>query len=146
MANESIYTYAAQVTLEASGASAASDAFVAADDTGLTSANHSHFPDADFVLTCAFGAAVAAGVYVALYRRDLDIDGTNDAPVPSASCPHEFVGSFRIPSGASASASYPCPDVPLTQNCQFYVQNKTAQNLSVGWVLKATPKTLEPSA
>ena len=145
MANEVINKYASPVTLEASGASAASAAFVAADDAALSSTNHSDYPMGDFALTCDFGAAVAAGVAVELYRQDLNIDGTADAPAPAAASPHKLVGMFNIPSAASASATYPCNNVPLTKECQFYVKNGTAQTMSAGWVLKVTPKTVIPA-
>ena len=145
MSNEAVYTYLTQVTLEASGASGASSTYLAADDADLTSANHSNYPEADFVLTCDFGAGVAAGSSVLLYRRDLNIDGTNDSPAPSASCASQLVGAFIIPSAASASASYPCPDVPIAKDCEFYIYNGTDQDISAGWVLKATPKTFEPA-
>ena len=147
MADEAIWTYASQVTLEASGASAASGAFVAANDAAMSSANHGNFPLADFALTCDFGAAVAGGVFVGLYRQDLNIDGTADAPAPTVSTYEEtLVGMFKLPSGQSASATYPLTDVPLTSQCQFSIKNATAQSMSVGWVLKVTPKTLEPAA
>lgn len=146
MADEVVWTYASQVTLEASGASCASDAYVAANDADLTSANHTNFPLADFVLQCDFGAAVGAGTYVNLYRRELNINGTSDAPAPSASHPHIFVGAFQITSGQSASANYPCVGVPITADCEFFIENKTAQSIQAGWVLKATPKTTEPAA
>lgn len=146
MANELEYTYASQVTLEGSGGSAASNAVVAANDTSLASANHGNYPLADFALTCDFGAAVAPGTYVALYRQDMDIDGTADAPAPATTYLHKLVGIFVLPSGQSASATYPCVDVPLTKVCQFSIENKTAQNLSAGWVLKATPKSFVPGS
>lgn len=147
MADEVIYTYSSQVTLEASGGSCASDAYVAADDADLTSANTGNFPLADFALSCAFGAGIAAGKSINLYRRDLNIDSTNDEPAPSASWPNSLVGIFQLASGHGTDTSYySCPDVPLTQNCEFHIQNKTAQNLSAGWTLKATPKTTKPAA
>jgi hypothetical protein len=144
--NSVIYEYASQVTLEDSGTSAASDAYVAADDDTLESGVHNNYPLADFVLTCDFGAAVAAGSTVDLFRQDLNIDGANDAPAPSASCPHLYVGSFKIPSGASASASYPLDGIPIVADCQFSIKNSTDQNLSAGWDLKATPKTVIPAS
>ena len=145
MANEVINKYASQVTLEASGASAATTAWVAADDAALSSTNHSDYPTGDFALTCDFGAGVAAGVAVELYRQDLNIDGTADAPAPSAASPDHLVGMFRIPSAASASATYPCNNVLLTKECQFTLKNATAQTMSAGWVLKVTPKTVIPA-
>lgn len=145
MANECKWVYASQVTLEASGASAASNAFAAANDSSLASANHSNYPLADFALTCDFGAAVGASVVVNLYRQDMDIDGSADSPAPATTYKSLFVGSFLIPSAQSASATYPLPNVPLSAVCQFSIENATAQNLSAGWVLKATPKTYGPS-
>jgi hypothetical protein len=146
MADEVVFTYSDQVTLEATGASAASDAYVQADDDDLDSGNHGNFPCADFALNCSFGAAVAAGKYIALYRRDLNIDGTGDAPEPASTYPHQLVGLFNVASAHGTETSYySCPDVPLTKECQFWIQNKTDQNLAAAWTLKATPKTVEPA-
>lgn len=146
MANETKWTYASQVTLEASGGSGAAAAFVAADDTSLASANHSNYPLADFVLSCSFGAAVAPGTTVNLYRQDQDIDGSNDAPAPASTYKATFVGAFILPSGQSAAAYYPLTDVPLSKICKFSIENNTAQSVSAGWTLKATPKTYVPGA
>lgn len=146
MASELEYTYASAVTLEASGASAASNAFAAADDTSLAVANHNGYPWADFALTCGFGAAVAPGTFIALYRQDMDIDSTADAPAPATTYKHTFVGQFALPSGQSASATYPLSNVPLSAVCKFSIENGTAQNLSAGWVLKATPKSFVPGS
>ena len=146
MANEVEWTYASQVTLEASGASCESNAFVQADDDTLESSVHSDYPLADFVLCCDFGAAVGAGKTVRLYRQDLNIDSTNDAPSPSASCEHLFIGSFVIPSGTSATGYYPLTDVPLAKDCQFWLENKCDHDFTAGWTLKATPKTYAPGS
>lgn len=146
MANEMKYVYASAVTLEASGASAASNAFAAANDSSLAVANHYDYPMADFTLTCDFGAAVAPGTTVNLYRQDMDIDGTTDSVAPGTTYKEVFVGAFALPSGQSASATYPLTNVAISKVCQFSVENGTAQNLSAGWVLKATPKTYGPVA
>ena len=146
MANEVVWTYAAsEVTLEASGASAASTVFVAADDADLALANHSNFPLCDFALNCDFGAAVAAGSVIRLYRQDLNIQGTNDSPAPATTYKYLFVGSFVIPSGRSATGWYPLTDIPLVKDQQYSIENGTDQNLSVAWKLYATPKTYEPA-
>ena len=145
MSNEMKFVYASEVILEASGASAASNAFAAADDTSLAVANHSDYPMADFALTCDFGAAVAPGGVVNLYRQDMDVTaGGADAPAPATTYKEYYVGSFVIPSGQSASATYPVSNIPLSRTCQFSIENTTGQNLSAGWILKATPKTYGP--
>ena len=146
MSDEVIWTYASQVTLEDSGASGATDAFVAANDDTLESGVHSNFPLADFVLKADFAAAVGAGAVVNLYRQALNIDGANDAPAPAATYKHLLVGSFLIPSGTSATGYYPLTDVPLIFDQQYYIENKAGQTISAGWDLKATPKTYEPAA
>lgn len=146
MSDEVIWTYASQVTLEDSGASGASDVFVAADDADLASANHSNYPLADFVLKCSFGGDPGADKTVNLYRRDLNIDSTNDAAAPGTAYKHLFVGSFVLISGISTLTYYPLIDVPLSKDCEFYIENKSGQNIILGWDLKATPKTYEPAA
>ena len=81
-----------------------------------------------------------------LYRQDLAIDGATNALPPATTYRSLLVGTFMMPSAQSAAATYPCPNVPLSANCQFSIENITAQTIPAGWILKATPKTLGPSA
>jgi hypothetical protein len=147
MSSETIYAYATQVVLNigANTAQVNSTAFSAAPDASLAAANHFNYPWADFVLTATFASAVGAGALVYLYRRDIDIDGTADAAVPSANLRSILVGKFDIPNTAS-SGSFPLPNVPLSAKCEFYLENVSGQNMSAGWTLKATPKTYVPGA
>lgn len=150
MANEVEWTYASQVTLESSGASAASNVFVQADDTTLASGNHSNYPWADFVLkTVGHGAAVGSNGTINLYRQDLNMDGTaGDAAAPASTNPVIFVGAFRVPDAQASTATtyYSLTDVPLAADCAFWIENKTNQNLNAGWTLKVTPKSYAPGA
>lgn len=146
MSDEVVWTYASQVTLEASGASAASTVFVAANDDTLESSVHSNFPLCDFALNCDFGAAVGANSVIRLYRQDLNIQSTNNSPAPATTYKYFFVGSFVIPNGTSATGWYPLTDMPLVKDQQYSIENGTDQNLSVAWKLYATPKTYEPAA
>jgi hypothetical protein len=145
MANEAKYVYGSPVTLEANGAGTATTAFAQADDASLASANTGDYPLADFVLYAAFGANVAAGASINLYRCDQAIDGANNAPAPGTGYKFTFVGLFPLSSTASAGAYYPLKDVPLSKTAYFYIENNTAQSLSGGWTLKATPKTMAPT-
>lgn len=149
MANETKWTYASQVTLEASGASSANAAFTAADDTGLASANHSNYPYADFVLkTVGFGASLSTGdKYIALYRGEQNIDGTaGDALAPATSNRACYVGSFFVAGGQASTATsyYALTDVPLVADQLYWIENQTGQTVSAGWTLKATPKAIVP--
>ena len=146
MSDEVKWVYASQVTLEDSGAEAATTVFVAADDADLAVANHYDYPYADFVLAAAFGSAVGAYSRVNLYRRDLNIDSTNDAPAPATTNKNLFVGAFVIPTGATTTDYYPLNNVPLSKDCEFYLENLSDQTMSSGWDLKATPKTYMPTA
>ena len=150
MANEAKWTYASQVTLESSGASAANAAFVAADDTTLASVGHSNYPLADFQLkTVGFGAALTStgSWYLGLWRQDLNFDGTaGDEGAPTASNRLHFCGSFTLPnSAASNSTNYvQLTDVLLCADQRFYLECQLNTSLTAGWTLKVTPKTLVP--
>lgn len=155
MANELKWTTVAAVTLEASGASAASNVFVQADDaTNLGSAQHSNFPLADFAF-CAYGGwstTVGSGKSINLYRNDVTIDGTNTVTAPTASHKSLFVGAFTV-QDAAASASgtasgiwYGLPNVPLNLNCGFYIENGTDVSLNAGWKLTCRPKSYVPGS
>jgi hypothetical protein len=153
MANEAEWSTAAEVTLEASGASVANAAFVQADDTTLAAANHSNYPLADFALkTIGFGAALAStgSLVVNLLRQPINFDTTaGDEPSPSASLRAHYVGSFVLPLSAASNSTYyaqleSVPLIPGEQ--QFWLENLLGQTINAGWTLKATPKTLVPGS
>lgn len=151
MANEMVWTYASPVTLESSGASAASAAFVAADDTTLASGNHSNYPYADFVLkTNGFGAALTStgSWYCGLWRQNLNIDSTNDEAAPSASNKLHYCGSFVLPNSAASTGNQyvALTDVELVADQAYFIECQLNTSLSAGWTLKVTPKSLKPAA
>lgn len=153
MTNEAKWAYATPVVLESSGASVANAAFSAAMDTTLSSANHSNYQYADFVLKCnGFGASLASSAngYVVLYRRDLNMatNSAADTPVQSSAYRGGFVGSFTVPNSlASTDTVYlPVVDVPLGEDQEFYIENLSTQTLAAGWALTCRPKTPYPSA
>jgi hypothetical protein len=152
MANEAKYTYATEVTLEASGASCTNTAFVQADDTNLSSANHSNYPLADFALkTIGFGAALASSgsLVVNMYRQPVNFDTTaGDEPSVSASLKAHYVGSFMLPLSAASNSTYysQLDSVPLVADQYFWLENALGQTINAGWTLKATPKTLVPGS
>lgn len=147
MSDEIVWTYASRVVLESNGSvPVVSNAYGVAGDADLALGNHLNFPWADFVLTCSFGGGVGAGGFVRLYRQALNIDTTNDAPVPAATYPLLYMGSFVIPAGAAGSSwAFPLTDRKLIADQQYYIENKTDQTISANWELKATPKTYEPA-
>jgi len=151
VSNEMVWTYASQVTLESSGASAASAAFVAADDTTLASGNHSNYPYADFVLkTNGFGAALTStgSWYCGLWRQNLNMDSTNDEGVPTVSNRLHYCGAFLLPNSAASTSTHyiALTDVELVADQQYSIEVQLNTSLSAGWTLKVMPKSLKPAA
>lgn len=137
-----------QLTHVSSGAAVAAGAISGTADvaTALATSNHFNYPVVDVALFASFTAAVnSLSNFINLYRRDLDIDSTNDAPIPQTAAPaysSALVGVFSIPPYTAASTGYfSCPNVPITENCQLYIENKCNSGIAAGWTLKCKPKT-----
>lgn len=140
--------YSTQITHIGSGTSLAANAMSPSSDvsTALSSTNLARYPLADLALFISNTGSVSSNSNTILvYRRDLNIDGTNDEPVPSTATsaayrPH-MVGVITIPPFSVASTSYHSIEVPLSDQCEFYIENKLNTAIAVGWTLKVTPKT-----
>jgi hypothetical protein len=138
-----------QITHIGSGASiAAGGLSVSADvSTALSfSGNLARYPRCDVVLSIAPTASIAlASCYLNLYRREMAIDGANNAAAPGASNKRTYVGTFQVAAATVASTTHytQLTDIPLsgTNDCQFYLENTLAVNIPAGWTLKITPKT-----
>lgn len=151
MSGETIVVYGSAKTLEASGASIANNALAQADDAsydaGGTDGNG--FPDAEFVLTCAFGTAPTEGTSIALYARPLNIDSTNDAEAPETTRPTVFIGSFTV--NNVTSTQYIVLNGIYAQGvpkiADYYLHNNgTGQTLSSGWKLVVIPRSFKAAA
>ena len=137
------------ITHIGSGASIASGgAFSGSADvsTALSyTGNLARYPRCDVVLMIAPTASIAsASTNLFLYRRDIDVDGTNDEGIPGASNAQKFMGAFQASAATTVSTTHymEINDVPLPAgDCQFYIQNSLGVNVPAGWTLKVTPKT-----
>lgn len=118
--------------------------------TALSSTNLGRYPRADVVLTYNHTATMApASTAVHLYRRDINVDGTADDPTPNTVAATiykgKYCGSFvatpQSATSASHSQTFMVVDVPLTDQCEFYIDNSTNTSILAGWTLKITPKT-----
>lgn len=153
MSNETIYSYfsGGQVTAITGTGTIASNGFnAAAEASSLSSTQHGNYPLGDAVLFADFSTSVSSNSNICiLYRRDLNIDSTNDAPQPQSAVPAYsaiMVGEFIIPPfSATASGYFPCPDVPLSSACEFYVENRTNATIKSTFTVKITPKTYAPA-
>ena len=156
MAGETKFTYASPVTVSSSSATVAVGdvSGTATVVAALTSANHSNYPLGDARLTFSGTNSISsASATVNLYRRDINISGTSDSPVLQTATAtyymQKYVGTFVAQgTGASFSAAQDllCNDVPLSAECEFYIEDKTNIPIGAGWVLVVTPKTYMPGA
>jgi hypothetical protein len=145
MAGEIKRVYGTVKTLEASGASIATTAIGVADDELWATADTGDFPDAIFVLTCAFGGTPTAGTTIDLILMPHDIDGTTDAVVPTATYRNHYFGSFLPSTSASQTLYLEVANLPKAGRAYIY-NNSTGQTLSTGWTLKLTPLSLMATA
>lgn len=142
-------TYTTQIVHIGSGASMAAGVMSGTADisTALDSTNLFNWPLCDIALKISNTASVSsASNYILLYRRDINIDGTNDEPVPatatSLAWSNHLVGAIQVPAFSVASTTYlSLTDIPLTPQCEFYIENKLNTAVGLGWTLKVTPKT-----
>ncbi len=149
MSNEAIVFLGTQKTLEASGASIANNALAKADDAsyGIV-ADGANYPDARFVLTCAFTTAPTENTTIALYARPLNIDGTADADAPETTRPTQYIGAFVVNNiGSSTPQSLVCMAQNVPWEADYYLHNNgTGQSINSGWKLLVTPCTIGPAA
>lgn len=142
-------TYASPVTLVSSGAQITAGNMSGSADVAnsLSSANHSNYERGDVTLNLSVSGSVnSLSNYVVLYRRDLNIEGTGDAPQPSTAYPaysSACAGIMSIPpfTAASSNVSVISRDVKLSRECEFYIENRLNIAIPAGWTLKVTPKT-----
>lgn len=156
MANEAIWKYAASVSGIAGTANIAAAGFNGSGEAPVLtwSTDLASYPLCDAALFMSFSTSVSsASNFINLYRRDMNIDGTNDGPVPQSAAPaysNAYVGKFTIPPFTAASSGYfPLKDIPVSGDCEFFIENKTnATGLGTGgspYTLKITPKTYAPA-
>lgn len=146
--NSLIEFFGTQDTLGTSSSAVANNAFSVAADLS-TWTNDDDAPRATVVLSCTFTVAPTANSVINLYLRLLDIQSTNDQPVPDANFTHVYVGSFPVNDVTTAQyipIDITLPNSQTSQQYEFYVENKTGQSLPAGWDIYVTPKTYGPHA
>ncbi len=147
MANETIYAFGTQKTLEANGGSIANNALVQADDADYVIASDAaNFPHAKFVIRAAFGTAPNENTVLALYARPKNLDGANHAEVPETTRPTRFIGSFVV-NNVTTTQTIALDAFDVPRDAAYYVHNvATGQTVSAGWTLKVTPFTYTAAA
>lgn len=143
-------TYSTQITHIGSGASMAAGVMSASTDvsTALSSTNLGRYDKVDLdIMVSATASVNSASASFLVYRRDMNFDGTNDEPVPGTATastwrPH-LVGIVVLPSGSNASGVYYSllTDIPVSDQCEFYIENTLNTAIGLGWIIKVTPKS-----
>ena len=115
--------------------------------------NDDDAPEAAAVFTMQYASGTLDGnPFVSLYARLLNIDGTDDEPVPDASYQNKLLGRFLIDTNLgtatdnSHAADIDLPNVYTSQVYEFYIENQTGVTIAAGWELTITPKTVGPHA
>lgn len=126
-----------QVTVISDASAIADGSFNAGTITAITPADELEVGDA--VLSVQFLIAPVGDFK--LYRRDLNIDGTNDAEQPQAAYRHVIVGAFPL-HGVTTRQYIPLTKLELTADQEFYIKNDGGQATTGTTVIKITPRTL----
>lgn len=113
----------------------------------VNSAQHLCYPDAVWTLTADFASNPTGNKSVDVLLRRLNIDGTNDAPAPSASYLRDYVASF-VPTSASGIQTLPAVSqgsIPQGEFEAYLFNNGTGVTINA-WKLQFTPLTYAPAS
>jgi len=139
-------------TIDSTAAAVVDGAFSAGITDIAAWTNDDDAPMGRFQLTFQYSTGtLGSSAQVPLYARLLNIDGsTGDAPVPDASYPYEYLGSFRVDPNLAVSTDdnywldAPLPNGKTSQEYEFYIRNMTGVDFVAGWKFRVTPKTIAP--
>lgn len=111
--------------------------------------NDDDAPFAMFRLQTACSVAPAQGAYVNLYARPLNVDSTNDMPVPDASFAHLWLGAFPLDTVTATQeillGPVRLPNFKTSSEYEFYIENRTGQTMTgASTNLAVTPMTYGP--
>lgn len=136
---DAIFSPGTQVAAITGAATRATGAFSGSGEVTALSTNV--YPFGDAVLSCSFTVAPTIGGLVHLYRRDINIDSTNDATIPEAGLEYIYLGSFLV-AAVTTQQYISMPAIPLFSGSQeFYLENDATQTMDADYVVKITPNT-----
>lgn len=100
-------------------------------------------------LLANFSTNPDAGSGINLYLRLLNIEGANDAEIPSDNMQQGFVGTFLL--NAVTTAQHPWLNIQLpnsksSQEYEYYIKVAAGQTLPAGWDIFVGPKAVGPQA
>lgn len=151
--NDAILKFGTQDQVDSTSGTVADGAFSVAGDI-VAWTNDDDASRASAVLKCQFDVTMPTVGSIGLYARPINIEGTNDAPVPDANFEHYLVGVFPIDFGVAADTDFytaipvfQIPQMKASQEIEFYIKNEgTGQTIGTSWNLWITPITDGPHA
>ena len=121
---------------------------VAADIVAWTNADD--VPEAQFILSAQWATITGvANKAVIIHARPINIDGTLDPVIPSASrfMPVAYFNVFAAVINTTyyfESTKCVLPLLKTAQEFEFYLENQTGQTMSASWTLKIMPQSAGP--
>jgi hypothetical protein len=102
-----------------------------------------NYPHVKFVLKMTFATSIGIeNKVVELIARSLDVDGTADTDVPTATFRNRLVATFRLKNVTTEQViEEDAFDVP--PNAEYYLYQESGQSSSANATLKATPFTYD---
>jgi hypothetical protein len=148
MAGEMQKTFGSWVVLEANGATIASLAFSAADDSGFVMATDgSSYPNLEFEVEFTNTVAATGSPFLAFYALDRNLfDGSNNAQAPASSNRRRLVRTEPTALSSTAAQRFSFDVLNAPKDALYYVENGTGQSIASGWKLRARAWTLKPAA
>lgn len=115
--------------------------------------NDDDAPTCVMVLKCQFATLPTDGNKINIYARKLNVQSTNDSPVPDAVNLDQFIGSFTVDGTIAVTNDswlvtnwLTLPNHITSQIYEMYIENKTGQTITSGWTMYVTPVTKGPHA
>lgn len=122
------------------------------DTVNWTNDDDARFASA--VLKCQFDTTMPTTGSIELYAHCIDVQSTNDLPVPDSDYPHIYCGTLPIDFGVAADTDFytgihefEIPMFETSQEIDWYIRNVgTSQTIGVSWQLWIGPKADGPHA
>lgn len=134
--------------LGTSSAAVANNAFSIAGDLSIW-VNDDDALSANLVLLANFSVAPDVNSVINLYLRPLGIEGANNATIPEADFQNVYAGSFLL--NDTTVAQYIPLSIDLfrtmyntSQQYEYYIENKSGQEIPAAWDIFVLPTAIGP--
>ena len=152
-ADGTIEEYGTRDALDDTTTSAVSDANMSVQADAAEWTNTNDAAEIQLILMFQHPAGSISGS-INVHVRPIEVDGTNDTPIPTTANPLGHAGSFQLDaSQATATDTFYTTKIPLTpfstksqQKYEFYLLNDSGQTMSADWDLDGVPKAYNGAA